>query len=94
MVWHGAKEARGRRRYDDALPIRLGTGLQNGARDAIGARGTAGNASLRGFIATCQEKSPENPRSATLNAFPRVSHLSGNSWPAQPCTNMSQSGTF
>jgi len=34
-------------------------------------------------MATCQEKSPENPRSATLNAFPRVSHLSGNSWPAR-----------
>ena len=39
-----------------------------------------------GFTGTCQKTSPENPRSATLNAFPRVSHVSGSSWPAQPYT--------
>ena len=39
----------------------------------------------RGFYAVCQKDNPENPRSATLNAFPRVSHLSGRYQPAQPC---------
>ena len=69
----------------------LGGGRVNGALVvAIGARGTAGNVFLRGFIATCHEKSSENPRSATLIAFPRVSHLSGYSWPAQPCTRQGQ----
>jgi len=51
---------------------------------------------FRGFIATCQKTSLENPRSATLNTLPRVSHLSGNSWPAQPYIKWNentQSGT-
>jgi hypothetical protein len=80
MVGHGAKAARDRGSYDDEA---RGSKMAHATR--FGARGTAGNASLRGFNPTCQEISPENPRSATLNAFPRVSHLSGNSWPAQPC---------
>ena len=36
-------------------------------------------------MALCPKMNPENPRSATLNVFQRVSHLSGNSWQAQPC---------
>ena len=55
MVWTGSKTARNRGSYDDALLMRGGTGLQNGARDAIGARGTAGNAILGGFMAVCQK---------------------------------------
>jgi len=35
-------------------------------------------------MALCPKTNPEIPQSATLNAFPGVSHLSNNSWPAQP----------
>ena len=43
-----------------------------------------------GSRAVCQKPNPENPRSATLNAFPRVSHVSGGSWPAQPCRSIAK----
>ena len=42
--------------YDDAMLVRQGTGLQTDARDAIGARGTVGNASLGGLISNCVRK--------------------------------------
>jgi hypothetical protein len=64
--------------------------LQDDARDANGARGTVGNASLADFIAKCGESLPEYPRSAPLNACSRESHLSGNSWPTLPRTRSFQ----
>jgi len=60
---------------------------QDDARDAIGARGTVGNACRVGFLGNCVESSPEYPRSAPLNACSRESHLSGNSWRNLPRSN-------
>jgi len=42
-------------------------------------RQKGGKRSFERFYCDPPQKNPENPRSAPLNAFPRVSHLSGNS---------------
>ena len=42
-------------------------------------RQNGGKRSFEEFYCDLRQKNPENPRSAPLNAFPRVSHLSGNS---------------
>jgi len=90
MAMHGVKTARKQGSCDDAMLIRWGTGLQDVARDANGARGTVGNASRVGFVENCVECSPECPRSAPLNACSRESHLSGISWPTLPRTMQGQ----
>jgi hypothetical protein len=59
MAWHDVKTARNRASNDDAMLIRWGTGLQDDARDANGARGTLGNASRVGFLGNFVESSPQ-----------------------------------
>jgi len=86
MALNGVELARDRGSYDDALLIKSGTGLQSDARDAIGARGTVGNASCMGFMANCVRSSPEYTRSAPLNACSHDSHLSESTWPTLPGT--------
>jgi hypothetical protein len=76
MVWHGAKAARHRGIYDDALQMRHGAPKWRARRDRRTRDG--GKRFSADIFATCQERSPKNPPSATLNALLRVSHLSGN----------------
>jgi len=61
MVWTGSKWARNRGSYDDALLMRKGTVLQNGARDAIGARGRRSETLLSGVLWRSAKKKSRDP---------------------------------